>query len=72
VGRGGPTSLATARERSGWHFNAIAQHLDYGTRSMSRTSQMQRSFEDTGLKQRALELVRLSETEPSGSLPRLQ
>src|SRR5207302_9050900 len=38
-------------------FNAIAEHLDYGRRYTSRTSQVQRSFEDTALKQRALELV---------------
>jgi phage/plasmid-like protein (TIGR03299 family) len=38
-------------------FNAIAEHLDYGRRYTSRTSQVQRSFEDTALKQRALDLV---------------
>jgi hypothetical protein len=38
-------------------FNAIAEHLDYGRRYTTRTSQVQRSFEDTSLKQRALELV---------------
>jgi hypothetical protein len=38
-------------------FNAIAEHLDYGRRYTSGTSQMQRSFEDTLLKQRALDLV---------------
>ena len=38
-------------------FNAIAEELDYGRRYTSRTNQVQRSFEDTGLKQRALELV---------------
>jgi phage/plasmid-like protein (TIGR03299 family) len=38
-------------------FNAIAEHLDYGRRYMSRTNQVQRSFEDTATKQRALELV---------------
>jgi phage/plasmid-like protein (TIGR03299 family) len=38
-------------------FNAIAEHLDYGRRYTSRTNQVQRSFEDTSLKQRALELV---------------
>ena len=38
-------------------FNAIAEHLDYGPRYTSRTNQVQRSFEDTSLKQRALELV---------------
>ena len=38
-------------------FNAVAEHLDYGRRYTSRTNQVQRSFEDTALKQRALELV---------------
>jgi len=38
-------------------FNAVAEHLDYGRRYTSRTSQVQRSFEDAALKQRALELV---------------
>jgi hypothetical protein len=38
-------------------FNAIAEHLDYGRRHITRTNQVQRSFEDTPLKQRALELV---------------
>ena len=38
-------------------FNAIAEHLDHGRRYSTRTNQMQRSFEDAGLKQRALELV---------------
>jgi phage/plasmid-like protein (TIGR03299 family) len=38
-------------------FNAIAEHLDYGRRYTARTNQVQRSFEDTSLKQRALELV---------------
>jgi elongation factor P hydroxylase len=37
--------------------NAIAEHLDYGRRYTSLTNQVQRSFEDTGIKQRALELV---------------
>jgi hypothetical protein len=38
-------------------FNAIAEHLVYGRRYTTRTNQVQRSFEDTSLKQRALELV---------------
>jgi Domain of unknown function (DUF932) len=38
-------------------FNAIAEHLDYGRGYTTRTNQVQRSFEDTSLKQRALELV---------------
>ena len=36
-------------------FNAIAEHLDYGRRYTTRTNQVQRSFEDTSLKQRALD-----------------
>ncbi len=38
-------------------FNAVAEHLDFGRRYTSRTNQVQRSFEDTSTKQRALELV---------------
>lgn len=38
-------------------FNAIAEHLDYGPRYTPRTNQVQRSFEDPALKQRALDLV---------------
>jgi phage/plasmid-like protein (TIGR03299 family) len=38
-------------------FNAIAEHLDYGRRYTNRTNQVQRSFEDTAFKQRALDLV---------------
>jgi phage/plasmid-like protein (TIGR03299 family) len=38
-------------------FNAIAEQLDYGRRYTTRTNQVQRSFEDTALKQRALDLV---------------
>jgi len=38
-------------------FNAIAEHLDYGRRYTARTNQVQRSFEDNTLKQRALDLV---------------
>ena len=38
-------------------FNAIAGHLDYGRRYTGRTNQVQRSFEDISVKQRALELV---------------
>jgi phage/plasmid-like protein (TIGR03299 family) len=38
-------------------FNAVAEYLDYGRRYTSRTNQVQRSFEDTALKQRALDLV---------------
>jgi hypothetical protein len=38
-------------------WNAIGEHLDYGRRYTARTNQVQRSFEDVSLKQRALELV---------------
>jgi elongation factor P hydroxylase len=38
-------------------FNAIAEHLDFGRPYTTRTNQIQRSFEDPALKQRALELV---------------
>ena len=38
-------------------FNAIAEHLDYGRRYTTRTNQVQRSFEDLALKQRALDLT---------------
>jgi hypothetical protein len=38
-------------------FNAVAEHLEYGRRYTTRTNQVRRSFEDTALKQRALELV---------------
>ncbi len=37
--------------------NAIAEHADFGRRYTKRTNQVQRSFEDTELKQRGLELV---------------
>ena len=37
--------------------NAIAEWADYGRRYTKRTNQVQRSFEDTALKQRGLELV---------------
>ena len=37
-------------------FNAIAEHLDYGRRYTTRSNQVQ-TFEDTTLKQRALDLV---------------
>jgi hypothetical protein len=36
---------------------AVANNLDYGRRYTTRSNQVQRSFEDTTLKQRALELV---------------
>jgi hypothetical protein len=36
---------------------AVANNLDYGRRSTTRTSQVQRAFKDTAVKQRALDLV---------------
>ena len=56
---GGPAGDTTGNcPGSKWvAFNAIAEHLDYGRRYTTRTNQVQRSFEDTSLKQRALELV---------------
>jgi len=36
---------------------ATANNLDYGRRYTTRTNQVQRSFEDITVKQRALELV---------------
>ena len=57
-GRGVAGDTTGSSPGSKWvAFNAIAEHLDYGRRYTSRTSQVQRSFEDTSLKQRALELV---------------
>ncbi len=38
-------------------FNAIAEHLDYGRRYTTRSNQVQRSFEDTTIKRRALKLA---------------
>ncbi len=38
-------------------FNAVAEYADYGRRYSKRTDQVQRSFEDVSLKQRALELI---------------
>ena len=38
-------------------FNAVAEHLDHGRRYTTRSHQVQRSFEDTSLKRRALELI---------------
>jgi hypothetical protein len=58
--RGRGTSCDTTGNSPGskWMaFNAIAEHPDYGRRYTMRTNQMQRSFEDTVPKQRALELV---------------
>ena len=57
-GRGGAGDTTGNSPGSKWTaFNAIAEQFDYGRRYTSRTNQVQRSFEDTALKQRALELV---------------
>lgn len=57
-GRGSVGDTTGNSPASKWvAFNAIAEHLDYGRRYTTRTNQVQRSFEDTSLKQRALELV---------------
>ncbi|MBV9194654.1 MAG: hypothetical protein JO168_10965 [Solirubrobacterales bacterium] len=57
-GRGAAGDTSGNAPGSKWTaFNALAEHLNYGRRYTTRTSQIQRSFEDTGLKQRALALV---------------
>jgi len=57
-GRGATGDTTGNSPGSKWvAFNAIAEHLDYGRRYTTRTNQVQRSFEDASLKQRALELV---------------
>jgi phage/plasmid-like protein (TIGR03299 family) len=57
-GRGAAGDTTGNSSGSKWvGYNAIAEHLDYGRRYTTRTNQIQRSFEDTALKQRALELV---------------
>jgi phage/plasmid-like protein (TIGR03299 family) len=57
-GRGIAGDTTGNSPRSKWTaFNAVAEHLDYGRRYTARTNQVQRSFEDTALKQRALDLV---------------
>jgi phage/plasmid-like protein (TIGR03299 family) len=57
-GRGGAGDTADNSPGTKWvAYNAIAEHLDHGRRYTSRTNQVQRSFEDTMLKQRALDLV---------------
>jgi len=57
-GRGGAGDTTGHSPGTKWTaFNAIAEHLDYGRRYTTRTNQVQRSFEDTSRKQRALDLV---------------
>lgn len=53
---GDTTGNSPASKWCAW--NAIAEQLDYGRRYTARTNQVQRSFEDTAFKQRALELLR--------------
>jgi phage/plasmid-like protein (TIGR03299 family) len=58
AGRGIAGDTTGNSPRSKWvAWNAIAEHLDHGRRYTARTNQVQRSFEDTSLKQRALDLV---------------
>jgi phage/plasmid-like protein (TIGR03299 family) len=58
AGRGSAGDTTGNSPGSKWvAYNAIAEHLDHGRRYTTRSNQMQRSFEDTALKQRALELV---------------
>ena len=57
-GRGAAGDTTGNSPGSKWTaFNAIAEHLDYGRRYTTRTNQVQRSFEDMTLKQRALDLM---------------
>ena len=45
---------------NGCAANAIAEWADYGRRYTKRTNQVQRSFEETQLKQRGLEHVAMA------------
>ena len=57
-GRGSAGDTTGNSPGSKWvAWNAIAEHLDHGRRYTARTHQIQRSFEDGSLKQRALDLV---------------
>jgi phage/plasmid-like protein (TIGR03299 family) len=58
AGRGPAGDTTGNSPSSKWvAWNAVCEQLDYGRRYTARTNQVQRSFEDTTLKQRALELV---------------
>jgi len=58
TGRGPAGDTTGNSPASKWvAWNAIVEQLDYGRRYTARTNQMQRSFEDSALKQRALELI---------------
>ena len=57
-GRGAAGDTTGNSPPTKWNaFDATAEHLEYGRRYTARTNQVQRSFEDTALKQRALDLV---------------
>jgi hypothetical protein len=57
-GRGSAADTTGNSPGSKWvAWNSVCEHVDYGRRYTSRTNQVQRSFEDTSLKQRALDLV---------------
>jgi hypothetical protein len=57
-GRGAAGDTAGNSPGTKWvAFNAITEHLDCGWRYTRRTNQVQRSFEDAAIKQRALDLV---------------
>jgi phage/plasmid-like protein (TIGR03299 family) len=58
AGRGAAGDTTGNSPASKWvAWNAVAEQLDYGRRYTARTNQVQRSFEDTALKQRALDLI---------------
>jgi hypothetical protein len=58
AGRGGAGDTTGNSPRSKWcAWNAVAEHLDYGRRYTGRTNQIHRSFEETSIKQRALDLI---------------
>jgi hypothetical protein len=47
----------SASSRCSARPSAIAEHAEFGRRYTKRSNQVQRSFEDTQLKQRGLELL---------------
>jgi hypothetical protein len=52
-----PPHAPTGLSRHPRALNAIAEYADYKRRYTKRSNQVQRSFEDTRLKQRGMELV---------------
>ena len=57
-GQGAAGDTRGAAPNSKWcAANAIAEHADFGRRYSRSSNQVQRSFEDTQLKQRGLELL---------------